>query len=516
VRTAPRQVWRTAAAVLAVLGSALALVGLLGPVPGQLHVVLLVVSLLPGAVLLGAWPAAQRSVGVALVLAGLAGLVAAGVLAGRSTALDPYLATMSLWSVLSVGSVLAAFPLAVAVLLAGAGLLSGRRGPIVGAAVLGALVAVWYLLVLVAPAIALVDDYGFSLQFVPLAPVGVLVAAAALLSGLAGSGTALRDLDRPAPLRPPRRRVVVVASVIVVVAAGAVGSWLLLGPRLVLADVFPDPALARCVAAELGEGETTAKVSRSDLGQVLSLTCNGDDGAAGLVPDAGGPEVLDAFRMQSLQGVELLENLASLDLRNNRISDLTPLTGLARLGQLTLTNNEVGDLAPLATLPVLGDLGLSGNRITDLGPLSGVSSLRLLGLADNRITDLGPLGSGYLSSLVELDVSRNQVADLSPLTFLGQLDRVQLADNRITDLAPLGTLTRITMLDVSGNQVADVSGLQGCQNLGELWLGRNPLGDIAPLVRLPALTGVDIEGLAPSTPGIEELRARGIYVGGLA
>jgi internalin A len=72
------------------------------------------------------------------------------------------------------------------------------------------------------------------------------------------------------------------------------------------------------------------------------------------------------------------------------------------------------------------------------------------------------------------------------------------------------------MLDVAGNEVTDVAGLAGCRSLDELWLGRNPLTDVSPLVALPALTGVDLEGVAPSTPGVAELRARGVYVGGFA
>ena len=44
----------------------------------------------------------------------------------------------------------------------------------------------------------------------------------------------------------------------------------------------------------------------------------------------------------------------------------------------------------------------------------------------------------------------------------------------------------------------------------------NPVADLRPLLDAPALLGVDVEGLDLQTPGIEELRAAGVYVGGQA
>lgn len=37
-----------------------------------------------------------------------------------------------------------------------------------------------------------------------------------------------------------------------------------------------------------------------------------------------------------------------------------------------------------------------------------------------------------------------------------------------------------------------------------------------PLRGLPALTGVDLEGVPATLPGVDGLRARGVYAGGLA
>ena len=72
------------------------------------------------------------------------------------------------------------------------------------------------------------------------------------------------------------------------------------------------------------------------------------------------------------------------------------------------------------------------------------------------------------------------------------------------------------MLDVRDNHVADVTPLASLPALDELWIGLNPVADLRPLLDAPALLGVDVEGLDLQTPGIEELRAAGVYVGGQA
>ena len=43
------------------------------------------------------------------------------------------------------------------------------------------------------------------------------------------------------------------------------------------------------------------------------------------------------------------------------------------------------------------------------------------------------------------------------------------------------------------------------------------MNDIRPLLAMPSLIGVDLEGTDPAAVvGIDELRARSVYVGGLA
>jgi hypothetical protein len=490
--------WWIAATVVALIGLGRGLIALLEPVAVRADVLLLPLCLLPVALLIGARTRARVPVAALLLLAGGVLTVVGVVQAVGDHHLDPYLATLSRWNVIWFGTGLSAFPAALALLFAGAGLLASRRWPLTTGLVLAAVTTGWFALAALAGPVSMADDHGFWLDTSALLATACYGVVGLFLLVMAAAGRPVYGPPTPpgVPAGRPARRGPLVATgvVITLLAAATLGWWLLLAPRVALAEVFADPALARCVAAETGTADASGTVSESDLGQVLSLTCGGG--------------------IESLSGVERLVNLASLDLRDNEIRDLSPLEGLEKLSQLTLTGNQIADLAPLATLPVLTDLGLSGNQVHDLGPLADVPSLRLLGLADNQISDLSPLAG--LTGLAELDLSRNAITDVRPLSTLAQLNRLQVTDDRIADLAPLGRLAALTSLDVSGNQVADVSGLAGAQRLDELWLGRNPLTDITRLTALPALTGVDLEGVDPATPGVAELRARGVFVGGFA
>ena len=105
----------------------------------------------------------------------------------------------------------------------------------------------------------------------------------------------------------------------------------------------------------------------------------------------------------SLAGLEYAINLESLSIRNNRISDLTPLANLTNLTYLSIDGNIIiTDISPLANLLSLKRLEASQNRIRDISVLSGLVNLEYLRLAVNPITDTSPLIS--LPELIDVDI----------------------------------------------------------------------------------------------------------------
>ncbi len=397
---------------------------------------------------------------------------------------------------------------AVALALAVAGLACclGDRVLAGVAAVLGVGVGTTLTLALFASAFRSLRYQGGTVESAPVAAAVTMAGATIALIVVTTRWWTLSTTASPAARRTRRAgsRVTTrwtTVTVLVVLAAGAL--WWgrdHVAARLDLADMFPDPALAGCVAAALGT-PVSEPVSERELTGISDLACS-----SALPAD---------YPVQGLAGLEHLPGLYRLDLTDQAVHDLRPLNQATRLTTLTLTINAASDLTPLAGLTALSDLGLSGNHVTDLTPLRELIALQHLGLGDNQIADLTPLVG--LTSLQDLDLDRNQVTDVAPLAGLPQLDRLTLAANQISDPSPLRGSPALTTLDVSSNRVTDAATIAGCATVTQVWIGDNPLTDLRPLLTMPALVGVDLSGSDSNRlAGIQDLRDSGVYVGGLA
>ncbi|MEI6138260.1 MAG: leucine-rich repeat domain-containing protein [Mariniphaga sp.] len=86
-----------------------------------------------------------------------------------------------------------------------------------------------------------------------------------------------------------------------------------------------------------------------------------------------------------------LNYLTSLNLSDNKISDITPLSGLRTLKILNLIGNNISDISSLKELNNIQDLNLNHNQIIDISPLRNLTNIVSLSLADNQISDISPL-----------------------------------------------------------------------------------------------------------------------------
>ena len=214
-----------------------------------------------------------------------------------------------------------------------------------------------------------------------------------------------------------------------------------------------------------------------------------------------------------MEGLQFATNLWTLRLSNNRISDLTPLSGLAELRSLDLDHNIVEDLRPLSGLEAIRTLRLSGNDIAELSAISDLTALIDLGLSNNKVNDLTPLSG--LVDLTQLSLDQNDIADLTPLSDLQALKKLGLRINRITNLSPLSRLTGLTHLGIGDNDVVDLSPLKGLNSLRWLNVSRNRIADFAPLWSLSELrslfaAGNNISDLSwlSGLPALEKLSVR--------
>lgn len=89
--------------------------------------------------------------------------------------------------------------------------------------------------------------------------------------------------------------------------------------------------------------------------------------------------------LDSLDGIEYCKQLVTLDVSDNRISDISNLWNLQHLEELYLANNEIGLIDTLGNLLKLRVLDLSGNQINDISPLFELENLEYLNLVGNKI-----------------------------------------------------------------------------------------------------------------------------------
>jgi hypothetical protein len=199
-----------------------------------------------------------------------------------------------------------------------------------------------------------------------------------------------------------------------------------------------------------------------------------------------------------LAGLEYAVNLNILNLSNNPLADLSPLSGLTHLTRLYLNESGIADVRSLRELKKLQFLSLSYNEITDVSALSGLSELTELDLASNKIRNLAPLAG--LVKLMILDLSDNEITDLSALAGLTKLTNLSLSYNQIIDLCALAGLTKLTELDLGLNEITDITPLSDLKDLKELRLDNNRISDIAPLAHMANLSLLSLEWDNPLNP----------------
>jgi Leucine-rich repeat (LRR) protein len=113
-----------------------------------------------------------------------------------------------------------------------------------------------------------------------------------------------------------------------------------------------------------------------------------------------------AASISSLDGIESLSSLESLELAENSVEDLTPLASLTRLRVLGLAGNRVTDLQALANLPRLNFLNLGRDPLTpaalaDLEPLADqLRGLDLAGIEGLSEDDLAALRESLPNTVI--------------------------------------------------------------------------------------------------------------------
>ncbi|NXX85630.1 LRC23 protein, partial [Urocolius indicus] len=194
---------------------------------------------------------------------------------------------------------------------------------------------------------------------------------------------------------------------------------------------------------------------------------------------------------RNLTDISLLEcfiHLRYVDLSENKLQDLSPLSNLTHLLWLKVDGNLLPS-ACMQELPYLQIISFAHNRIRDI---EGITHPRLvnLNLKGNKIQTVLGLSHGQLFSLEILELRGNKLESTAGLN-LPKLKSLYLAQNTIRSLEGLEGLEQLATLHLRDNQLETLDGfcssMKCLQYLNLRNNGISSLQEVAKLQVLPML-----------------------------
>ena len=290
-------------------------------------------------------------------------------------------------------------------------------------------------------------------------------------------------------------------------------------------DLTPLTVLTSLRVLELEWGSRCIKdiSALSGLKQLEWLNLHGND-LQDLAPLANMPKLralyLASNNLTSLSALGTLNALEKLHVQDNALAEQSFLQ-FPNLTELWANNLAISNLpAFVAGLPLtLQRLSLNNNRITDISALSGREALREIWVSQNRLTELRISDvpklhtiSAHYNEIASFDVTnapelynywleQNRLSDLTSFAdFLrNQPDQRQhqfsLRNNQISDLEPLRAVEQLGHVQLGDNKIRDISALKGKTSIYNLDLRNNEISQIADTFDdYPLNTNVSLEG----------------------
>lgn len=240
--------------------------------------------------------------------------------------------------------------------------------------------------------------------------------------------------------------------------------------------VFPDPNFAAEIA-RIFNRTVSSTVTQAELNTINTI-------------------ILENKVIGTIEGVQHLNNLAEFSLINSmNVTSLAPLQNgsMSKLKVIFLKNNQITDLTPLSHITSLERLYFENNKITSLKPISTLTNLTTLSFQNedglpqkNQIASLEGVES--LHKLKIIYGKGNQLTTLENLLNLTTLEQVFVESNKLTNLKGLRNKPNLTDLSVMYQSVSDISDISTATNLRNLYIRTNKITTIESLASLTKLT----------------------------
>lgn len=192
--------------------------------------------------------------------------------------------------------------------------------------------------------------------------------------------------------------------------------------------------------------------------------------------------------VSTLAGLENADTLTYLDLSNNAIGNIIPLSQLVKLQEVNLSQNALKELSALSSLTALTALDVSNNEIASLSSVTALDGLKKLAAGNNALTDIN--GFEKLKALTEVDLSNNQIENVSPLISCTELTKLNISHNAVKDITGFSVLVKLTDLRFTNNNVTKLPEFPKDCELVNIDGSYNKLDTLVPLGGLKKLNNV--------------------------
>ncbi|MEE5993246.1 MAG: leucine-rich repeat domain-containing protein [Oscillospiraceae bacterium] len=198
------------------------------------------------------------------------------------------------------------------------------------------------------------------------------------------------------------------------------------------------------------------------------------------------------------------ESLQEIYLQNNQITTLSPLASCKKLSILDVNGNQLENLDGLESAIKLESISCSDNQISDISGLTNATILKNVSMNQNQISDISILAKSA-ATLKVLSLNQNKITDISALSDTVKLCYLSIDDNAVTSLAPLSASKELMAVSAENNQITSLSGLENTYQLSCIYLPNNQISDMSALSQINSESGTSIKILNLSRNKIQEL-----------
>ena len=181
----------------------------------------------------------------------------------------------------------------------------------------------------------------------------------------------------------------------------------------------------------------------------------------------------------TLEPLNELSELQTLNITGTNVSDLTPLRNSNKLKVLKAGNTRIDDLTPLKYDILLEELDITHTDVSNLAVLDILNKLEKLNISYTQINTLEDVKN--CPNMAYLSAEGSKINTIQPLTELNNIVSLNINNTTIRDLAPISHLTGLQSLKISQTPINTLNALQDMEYLKELFCSNTNISDLTPL-----------------------------------